>query len=113
MKISAFTNLPINSFEVYNEAAGSWELKDKSLTCFWKTSSVFTTLPNGMNIGRVDHFTKKSIDSIVKACVKQVVKREGKTGEHIITIEMYQDWDHNANREKKRENKVITIKVVA
>lgn len=55
----------------------------------WYTRNVYTNLPNvNFSIGRVDHMMKTSIKSIVNACVKQVIKREGKVGVHTITIEL-------------------------
>lgn len=72
--ISPYTNFPVNGNAKFH------------------TTDCTTTVPGGgwqgadLHIGRVDHFMKTSIKSIVDACVRQVVKREGMKGLHTIEI---------------------------
>ena len=54
----------------------------------WNTKEVYTTLPNGRKIGRIDHFKMKSTSDIIGACARKVVKKEGLKGVHVITIEL-------------------------
>jgi len=98
MKISTFENFPVNSHQKYIDGKG-WVLNDPSQDRYWQTTSVVTNVPGFGRIGRVDHFMKHSIDAIVKACIKQVIKKEGKRGKHIIEIEMNETWDYKNDEE--------------
>lgn len=114
MQISSYENIPVNEFVVMKN--GTWVNKyPKGSTRFWKTDSVSTALPGWDTrggIGRVDHFKKKSIDQIVKACIKQVILKEGMKGRHTINIHMYERWDYeNDKMIENPQRKHITITV--
>jgi hypothetical protein len=96
MQVQKFSDATINSFQTFNDLTNSWETMT-GLTEFWKTRECSTILPDGVRIGRVDHFKVKSLKKLVQACVRQVIEREGRTGEHTIVIEMVDAWDHNLN----------------
>lgn len=112
MQVQKFEDLAINSFEVFNDKTNAWETKP-GLTEFWKTRECRTQLPdNGICIGRVDHFKAKSLKKLVQSCIRQVVEREGRRGDHIITIEMYDPWDHNLGKARPVPlRKTVEIKV--
>lgn len=64
-------------------------------------------MPQGKyNIGRVDHFTKTSIKTIVNACIKQVIQREGEKGTHVITIELSKEYSGPVTKTLKIKVKV-------
>lgn len=111
MKVQAFEDCKINSFQTFNESIQEWETV-QGLTEFWKTRECHTTLPGGVCIGRVDHFKVKTLKKLVQACIRQVVEREGRVGEHTITIEMIDVWDHNLSKARPVPlRKTVEIKV--
>ena len=111
MKVQAFEDCKINSFQTFNEATQEWETT-RGLTEFWKTRECRTTLPGGVCIGRVDHFKVKTLKKLVQACIRQVVEREGRVGEHTITIEMIDVWDYNSEVARTTpRRKTLEIKV--
>lgn len=85
MNISSFENIFINSHEKFDEGSGTWVKFHDGET--WYTSSCTTFLPGRKGgIGRVDHFTKTSMKTLINAVVRQIVKREGQTGRHTVKI---------------------------
>lgn len=110
MQIEKFADHKINSSTQYNPKTQDWEVIPGNE--FWRTRECSTRLPNGISIGRVDHFKVKSLKSLVNACVRQVIEREGMKGEHTITITMADPWDHNLNCARPETlKKTLVIKV--
>ncbi len=99
MQVSSYKDFPVNHFQVC--VNGTWVNKYPKGTRFWKTAGVATILPGRHTkgcIGRVDHFKKKSIAQIVRACIKNVIVKEGKLGRHTIDIRLREDWDYDNNQ---------------
>lgn len=69
MQISSFKNFAVN------------------IDAKFYTTDAHIELPDGLCIGRVDHFKKTTIESIVKAYIRQVVIRENQKGKHTLEIQ--------------------------
>lgn len=60
----------------------------------YRTLECHMVMPNGLRIGRVNHYSKKSIKAIEAAYTKQVIIKENQVGKHTLVIDLI-DKDGN------------------